>query len=86
VGGTKCFMMFMVLNTNGYKLLMGLDFLMKIGNVVDVERPLIRIKNGPNQNRCNNRTKTHALVKVGDRGNKLGSKASSFKKIHKRNY
>jgi hypothetical protein len=31
VGEIKCFMMFMVLNTNGYNLLMGLDFVMKIG-------------------------------------------------------
>jgi hypothetical protein len=37
----------MVLDTNGYNLLMGLDFLMKIGDVVDVEKGLIQIKNGP---------------------------------------
>ncbi len=46
VGGSKCFMTFMVLNSNGYNLLMGLDFLMKIGDVVDVGKGLIQIKNG----------------------------------------
>jgi rhamnogalacturonyl hydrolase YesR len=29
----------------GYNLLMGLDFLMKIGDVVDVERGFIQIQN-----------------------------------------
>jgi hypothetical protein len=37
-------MMFMVLDTNGYNLLMGLDFLMKIGDVVDVEKILSKSK------------------------------------------
>jgi hypothetical protein len=46
VGGTKCFMMFMVLDSNEYNLLMGLDFLMKIGDVVGVGKCLIQIKNG----------------------------------------
>ncbi len=50
VSGIKCFMTFMVLDTNGYNLLMGLDFLMKIGDVVDVEKGLIQIKNGPGLN------------------------------------
>jgi len=47
VGGTKCFMTFMVLDINGYNMLMGLDFFMKIGDVVDVEKGLIQIKNSP---------------------------------------
>jgi hypothetical protein len=47
VGGTKCFMMFMVLDIYGYNLLMGLDFLMKIWDVMDVEKCLIQIRNGP---------------------------------------
>jgi hypothetical protein len=47
VGGTKCFMTFMVLETDGYNLLMGLNFLMKIGAVVDVEKGLIQITNSP---------------------------------------
>jgi hypothetical protein len=38
-------MMFMVLDIDGYNLLMGLDYLMKIGDVVDVERGLIQIRN-----------------------------------------
>jgi hypothetical protein len=46
MGGTKCFMTFMVLDINGYNLLMGLDFLMKIGDVMDVGKGLIQIKNG----------------------------------------
>jgi hypothetical protein len=46
VGGTKCFMTFMVLDIDGYNLLMGLDFLMKIGDVADVERGLIQIRIG----------------------------------------
>jgi hypothetical protein len=45
VGGTKCFMTFMVLNIDGYNLLMGLNFLLKIGAVMDVERGLIQITN-----------------------------------------
>jgi hypothetical protein len=47
VGGTKCFMTFMVLNIDGYNLLMGLNFLLKIGAVMDVERGLIQITNNP---------------------------------------
>ncbi len=47
VGGTKCFMTFMVLDTNRYNLLMGWDCLMKIRDVVDVERGLIQFRNGP---------------------------------------
>jgi hypothetical protein len=34
VGGIKCFMTFMIINIDEYNLLMGLDFLMKIGAVV----------------------------------------------------
>ncbi len=48
-GGTKCLMMFTVLDTDGYNLLMGLDRLMKIGDVVDVEKGFIQIRNGPRQ-------------------------------------
>ncbi len=38
-------MTFMVLNIDGYNLLMGLNFLLKIGAVMDVERGLIQITN-----------------------------------------
>jgi len=37
IGGLQCAMTFMVVATNGYDVLLGLDFLMKIGTVVDVE-------------------------------------------------
>jgi predicted aspartyl protease len=37
IGGIQCAMTFMVVDTDGYDMLLGLDFLMKIGAVVDVE-------------------------------------------------
>ncbi len=43
-------MTFMVVDTNGYDVLLGLDFLMKIGAVVDVERGLIQVRHGPGTN------------------------------------
>jgi len=50
VGGVQCAMTFMVVDTDSYDVLMGLDFLMKIGAVVDVERGLIQIRHGPGSN------------------------------------
>jgi len=47
VVGIKYFMTFMIINIDEYNLLMGLDFLMKIRAIVDVERGLIQIKNIP---------------------------------------
>jgi predicted aspartyl protease len=47
IGGIQCTMTFMVVDTDGYDVLLGLDFLMKIGAVVDVERGLIQVKHGP---------------------------------------
>jgi hypothetical protein len=41
VGGVQCTMTFMVVDTDSYDVLLGLDFLMKIGTIVDVERGLI---------------------------------------------
>jgi hypothetical protein len=41
VGGVQCAMTFMVVDTDSYDVLLGLDFLMKIGAVVDVERGLL---------------------------------------------
>jgi hypothetical protein len=38
VGNVVCNMMFLVVDTNTYDLLLGLDFLMKIRVVVDVEK------------------------------------------------
>jgi hypothetical protein len=39
-------MTFMVVDTDSYDVLLGLDFLMKIGTIVDVERGLIQVKIG----------------------------------------
>ncbi len=50
VGGVKCAMTFMVMDTDSYDVLLGLDFLMKIGAVVDVERGLIQVRHGPGTN------------------------------------
>jgi predicted aspartyl protease len=50
IRGVKCAMTFMVVDTNGYDVLLGLDFLMKIGAVVDVERGLIQVRHGPGTN------------------------------------
>jgi predicted aspartyl protease len=47
IGGVQCSMTFMVVDMDGYDVLLGLDFLMKIGAVVDVERGLIQVKHGP---------------------------------------
>ncbi len=41
IGETKCNMVFMVVDTNIYDVLLGLHFLIKINIVVDVERGLI---------------------------------------------
>jgi hypothetical protein len=43
-------MTFMVVDTNSYDVLLGLDFLMKIGVVVDVERGLIEVRHNPGTN------------------------------------
>jgi hypothetical protein len=37
----------MVINTDSYDILLGLDFLIKIGTIVLVERGLIQVKHGP---------------------------------------
>jgi len=50
IGGIQCAMTFMVVDTDGYDVLLGLDFLMKIGAVVDVERGLIQVWHGPGTN------------------------------------
>jgi hypothetical protein len=43
-------MTFMVVDTDSYDVLLGLDFLMKIGAFVDVERGLIQVRHGPESN------------------------------------
>jgi hypothetical protein len=47
VGGVMCVMTFMVVDIDSYDVLLGLDFLMKIGAIVDVERGLIQVRKGP---------------------------------------
>jgi len=39
-------MTFMVVDTDSYDVLLGLDFPMKIGAVVDVERGLLQVRHG----------------------------------------
>jgi hypothetical protein len=41
VGNVVCNMVFLVVDTDTYDLLLSLDFLMKIGAVVDVEKGII---------------------------------------------
>jgi predicted aspartyl protease len=50
VGGVQCTMTFMVVDTDSYDVLLGLDFLMKIGAIMDVERGLIQVRKGPGDN------------------------------------
>jgi len=40
----------MVVDTDSYDLLLRLDFLIKIGTIVDVEKGTIQIKQGPRNN------------------------------------
>jgi hypothetical protein len=49
-GGVQCVMTFMVVDTDSYDVLLGLDFLMKIRAVVDVERGLLQVRHGPGTN------------------------------------
>jgi len=43
-------MTFMVVDTDNYDVLLGLNFLIKIGAIVDVERGLIQVRHGPGAN------------------------------------
>jgi predicted aspartyl protease len=47
VGGVQCTMTFMVVDTDSYDVLLGLDLLIKIGAVVDVEQGLIQVRHRP---------------------------------------
>ncbi len=47
VGGIICQMIFLVVDTNNYDLLLGLDFLIKIGVIIDLEKGIIQVHNGP---------------------------------------
>ncbi len=46
-GGVQCAMTFMIVDTDNYDMLLGLDFLIKIEAIVDVERGLIQVRHGP---------------------------------------
>jgi len=50
VGNVVCNMVFLVVDINTYDLLLGLDFLMKIGAMVDVEKNIIQVRHGPRVN------------------------------------
>jgi hypothetical protein len=43
-------MTFMVVDTDSYDVLLGLDLLIKIGAIVDVEQGLIQVRRGPGTN------------------------------------
>jgi hypothetical protein len=47
VGRIICQMIFLVVDTNNYNLLLGLNFLIKIGTIVDVEKGVIQVRNKP---------------------------------------
>jgi len=40
-------MIFLVVDTDSYDLLLGLDFVIKIGAIVDVEKGVIQVRNKP---------------------------------------
>jgi predicted aspartyl protease len=50
VGNVVCNMVFLVVDINTYDLFLGLDFLMKIGAVVGVEKGTIHVRHGPGAN------------------------------------
>ncbi|CAK9874053.1 unnamed protein product [Sphagnum jensenii] len=45
--GPRARMTFMVVDTDSYNVLLGLDLLIKIGAIVDIEQGLIQVKRGP---------------------------------------
>jgi len=47
VRGVQCTMTFMVVDTDSYDVLLGLDLMIKIGAIIDVEQGLIQVKCGP---------------------------------------
>jgi len=46
VWGIQCTMTFMVVDTDSYDVLLRLDFLIKIGVIMDVEQGLIQVRHG----------------------------------------
>jgi hypothetical protein len=47
VGGITCQMIFLVVDTDNYDSLLGLDFLIKIRIVMDVGKAVIQVRNKP---------------------------------------
>jgi len=47
VGGIVSQMVFLMVDIDNHNLLLGLDFLMKIGTIIDVEKGVIQVRNGP---------------------------------------
>jgi predicted aspartyl protease len=47
VGGIMCQMIFLVVDIDSSNLLLGLDFVIKIGAFVDVEKGIIQVRNRP---------------------------------------
>jgi len=47
VSNVVCSMVFLVVDTYTYNLLLGIDFFMKIGAMVDVEKNTIQVSHGP---------------------------------------
>ncbi len=47
VGNFQCNMVFLIVNTHNYNVFLGLDFLMKIRVVINVEKGIIQVQNGP---------------------------------------
>lgn len=41
IGNVQCSMLFLIVDIDNYDVLLGLDFLMKVGTVVDVEKGVI---------------------------------------------
>ncbi len=60
-------MTFMIVDTNNYNLLLGLDLFIKIGVVVDVEKWLVQIKQGQNNNLQILSFKHGEYVAIGDK-------------------
>ncbi len=47
VGNIQCSMVFLIVDIDSYNILLGFDFLMKIETIVDVEKGVIHLRNGP---------------------------------------
>jgi hypothetical protein len=43
VGNIQCNMVFLIIDTDSYDILLGLEFFMKIGTIIDVEKGVIQI-------------------------------------------